>query len=62
MDGAEEEAANEEEETAENQPKKEPNTYRIYGTLKNPDEFKPVDYVREIVKVGYSKELLDSNL
>ncbi len=54
VEGAEEEAGGEEgEEGAEGgAPKKEPNTYRIFGTLKNADEFKPVDYVKEIVKVN----------
>jgi hypothetical protein len=53
VEGAEEEAGGEEaEEGAEGgEPKKEPNTYKIFGTLKNPDEFKPVDYVKEIIKV-----------
>jgi hypothetical protein len=52
VDGAEEEAGGEEGEEGESgKPKKEPNYYKIFGTLKNPDEFKPVDYVKEIVKV-----------
>ena len=53
VDGGEEDGGENEEEEGSDKPKKELNTYRIYGTLKNPDEFKPVDYVREIIKVGY---------
>ena len=61
VDGAEEEAAPEEgeEEGDGSVPKKEPNTYRVYGTLKNAANFKPVDYVREIVKTDNKEEMLE---
>jgi len=50
IDGGEEAEANEEE-TAENGQAKKPNTYQIYGTAKNFDEYKKHESVKEIIKV-----------
>lgn len=52
LDSGEEEAGNEEE-SPENGEAKKPNTYKIYGTIRNPDEFKPVDYVKETIDVRF---------
>ena len=52
--GGEEEAGGEEE-GAEGGETKEKNTYKIYGTLKNPDDFKSADYINEIIKVSGQK-------
>ena len=49
IDGGEEEAANEEE-NGNGEAKKE-NTYNIYATVKNKEEFKQPDYVKEIIMV-----------
>ena len=49
--GGEEEEAAGEEEHAEGGEAKEKNTYKIYGTVKNGDEFKGADYIKEIIKV-----------
>lgn len=56
--GDEEEAAGEEE-GAEGGESKEKNTYHIYGTVKNVDEFKGADYVKEIIKSKNKEELLE---
>ena len=48
VDGGEEEAANEEERPEGVEPK---NTFSIYGTVKNPEEYKKTDFVKEIIKV-----------
>jgi hypothetical protein len=50
VDGGEEAEANEEE-TSENAQAKKPNTYQIYGTAKNYQEYKKHESVLEIIKV-----------
>lgn len=55
IDG-EEEANGEEEEGSTKEGAKKPNTYRVYGTVKNPTndegvEFKKEDYITEIINV-----------
>ena len=52
IDGGEEAEGNEEE-TAENGQAKKPNTYQIYGTAKNFEEYKKHDSVKEIIKVRF---------
>jgi hypothetical protein len=47
--GGEEEEAGEEE--GGGGEAKEKNTYHIYGTVKNSDDFKGAEYVKEIIKV-----------
>ena len=53
--GEEEEAGEEEGEGGET---KEKNTYQIYGTVKNTDDFKGAVYVKEIVKVRFGPTCL----
>lgn len=50
LDG-EEEAVGEEEHSDDPKDPKKPNTYKIYGTVKNMDEFKKEDFVKEIINV-----------
>jgi adenylate kinase len=64
VDGNEEEGnggENEEEQGEGNQAKKEPNYYRIYGTLKNLEENnkKQLTHVREIIKTDNKEEMLE---
>lgn len=50
IDGEEE--ANAEEENGDNsKDSKKANTYRIYGTVKNPGEFKKDDFINETINV-----------
>jgi hypothetical protein len=48
---AEEEAVNEEE-TTNGATSKKSNTFKIYGTLKYPEESKAPEFVKETIKVG----------
>ena len=48
-DGGEEEAGLEEETASAT---KKSNTYNIYGTVKNQEEFKKPEHIKEIIKVN----------
>ena len=54
MDGGEEEAAGNEEETKEGEAgaAKKENTFNIYGTVKTQEEYQKTDFVKEIVDVN----------
>ena len=54
QEGGEEEAVNEEE-AMDGANAKKLNTFKIYGTLKNPEESKQPEFVKEIIKVYANK-------
>ena len=55
-DGGEEEGGEEE---AKSGDKKSLNTYKVIGTLKNSDEYKKPDFIKDIVKNENKDELLE---
>lgn len=57
LEGGEEEAN--EEETLENLDNKVVNTYKVYGTLKNSEESKKPDFVKEVIKNSDKEGLLE---
>lgn len=57
LDGGEEEAAEEETQEVKD---KEVNTFKVYGTLKNPEESKKPDFCSEIIKNSNKEELLEN--
>ncbi len=69
QEGSEEEAGNEEETLELGGDNKPANTYKVYGTLKKPEESKKPDFLKEVVKVSYynknlsfyQKEIFKSN-
>ncbi len=63
LDGGEEEAGGNEEETAEGNQGKKENTYNIFGSIKksqeDEEEYKKPDFVKEIIDVGLKTTLGD---
>lgn len=57
--GGDEEEGGEEEQNETDGATKEKNTYLVYGTVKNPEDFKPVDYIKETIKNNNKEELLE---
>ena len=52
LENGEEEAGNEEETLELGGDNKPVNTYKVYGTLKKPEESKKPDFLKEVVKVS----------
>jgi len=59
LESGEEEAAAEEETPEGNAPPKTLNHYKVYGTLKNTEESKKPDFVKEIIKANDKEGLLE---